>query len=112
MALEACKQCGQNFLPEVAPVKRLEDYLSGKREGSKVIASLAPGAVPVRERLESLGDDTKEVHLLVGPEGDFTEDETRAALAAGFEPVSLGEIVLRVETACLFLASVIRYRFG
>ena len=112
VALEACKQCGQNFLPEVAPVKRLEDYLSGKREGSKVIASLAPGAVPVRERLESLGDDSREVHLLVGPEGDFTEDETRAALAAGFEPVSLGEIVLRVETACLFLASVIRYRFG
>ena len=53
-ALEASKQCGQNFLPVVEPVKTLPHYLSEKREGAAIIASLAPGAVPVRERMEAL----------------------------------------------------------
>jgi 16S rRNA (uracil1498-N3)-methyltransferase len=68
--------------------------------------------VPVREKLESVAADCQRVSFLVGPEGDFAKQEIEGALAAGFEPVSLGEIVLRVETAGLFLASAARYRFG
>lgn len=112
VALEACKQCGQNSLPKVEPVAGLQKYLRGAGSGSRVIASLAPGAEPVRTRLESLPDDCRELSFLVGPEGDFTAEETQAALVAGFEPISLGEIVLRVETACLSLAAAARYRFG
>ena len=111
VALEACKQCGQNFLPEVQPVKTLAKYLTEERSGASIIASLAPGAVPVRERMEALPDDCGRISFLVGPEGDFSPEEVVAALAADFAPVSLGEIVLRVETACLFLASAARYRF-
>jgi 16S rRNA (uracil1498-N3)-methyltransferase len=50
--------------------------------------------------------------LLVGPEGDFTPEETRQALDAGFLPISLGDIVLRVETATLFCLSALRYEFS
>jgi 16S rRNA (uracil1498-N3)-methyltransferase len=50
--------------------------------------------------------------LLVGPEGDFSSEETTAALAAGFLPVSLGSIVLRVETATLFCLSALRYEYS
>ena len=50
--------------------------------------------------------------LLVGPEGDFSAAETAAACAAGFLPVSLGAIVLRVETATLFCLSALRYQFS
>ncbi|MFA6913246.1 MAG: RsmE family RNA methyltransferase, partial [Proteiniphilum sp.] len=39
--------------------------------------------------------------ILVGPEGDFSEEEVGIAVANGFEPVSLGETRLRTETACL-----------
>ncbi len=42
--------------------------------------------------------------MLIGPEGDFSEAETAAALAAGFRPVTLGDIVLRVETAAIYLS--------
>ena len=111
VALEACKQCGQNFLPRVEPVKSLASYLAEGKEGATIIASLAPGAVPVREKMEALSDECGRVSFLVGPEGDFSADEIAGAIAVGFEPVSLGEIVLRVETACLFLASAARYRF-
>jgi 16S rRNA (uracil1498-N3)-methyltransferase len=46
---------------------------------------------------------------LIGPEGDFTPEETDAALAAGFVPVSFGDFVFRVETAAVFAASVLHY---
>ena len=47
--------------------------------------------------------------LLVGPEGDFTDRETAMALEAGFVPVTLGPIVLRVETAAFFGLAAMRY---
>lgn len=112
VALEACKQCGQNFLPEVKTVKPLGKYLREERAGDSFVASLAPGAESIRQKLESLSADCGELSFLVGPEGDFSSEEIAEALGAGFAPVSLGEIVLRVETASLFLASAARYRFG
>ncbi|MDQ8192271.1 16S rRNA (uracil(1498)-N(3))-methyltransferase [Roseibacillus persicicus] len=112
VALEACKQCGQNDLPSVAPVASLETFLQNSGDGARVIASLAPGAVPVREHLESLPVTCSQVSFLVGPEGDFTSDEIAAAIDRGFHPVTLGDIVLRVETACMFLVSAARYRFS
>lgn len=45
----------------------------------------------------------------VGPEGDFTGRETAMALEAGFVPVTLGPIVLRVETAAFFGLAAMRY---
>ena len=79
--------------------------------GLKIIASLAPGARPLREVLHQ-HPDTTAATLLVGPEGDFSPEETRSALASGYLPVSLGSIVLRVETATLFCLSALRYEFG
>ncbi|MBK1834930.1 RsmE family RNA methyltransferase [Roseibacillus ishigakijimensis] len=111
VALEACKQCGQNLLPTVFPVLPIGDYLARQRAGAGLLASLAEGALPVRERLEALPADLDVLSFLVGPEGDFTGEEIAAAIASGFEPVTLGRIVLRVETACLFLLSAARYRY-
>jgi 16S rRNA (uracil1498-N3)-methyltransferase len=112
-ALEACKQCGQDTLPRIPEVQPLERWLACQPGSNslKIIASLAPGARPLREVLHS-HPGTSEVTLLVGPEGDFTPEETAAALAAGYLPVSLGDIVLRVETATLFCLSALRYEFG
>jgi 16S rRNA (uracil1498-N3)-methyltransferase len=113
-ALEACKQCGQDTLPEIADPLPFDRWLASLTEGNEnlgIIASLAPGAMPIRETLRQHAG-TKAVTLLVGPEGDFTSEEVAAAIAAGFLPVSLGAIVLRVETATLFSLSVLRYEFS
>ncbi|MEO5714689.1 MAG: 16S rRNA (uracil(1498)-N(3))-methyltransferase [Luteolibacter sp.] len=112
-ALEACKQCGQDTLPEIAdplPFTRWIASQSGT-PGLKLIASLAAGALPLRETLLQ-HPGTAEATLLIGPEGDFSPDETTAALSAGFVPVSLGSIVLRVETATFFCISALRYQFN
>lgn len=116
-ALEACKQCGQDTLPAIAdplPFDRWLESGAGLPPAAhhlKIIASLAPGAQPLREILRA-HPGTTAATLLVGPEGDFTPEETTAALDAGFLPVSLGEIVLRVETATIFCLSALRYEFS
>ena len=47
--------------------------------------------------------------VVIGPEGDFSATETARAVQKGIEPVSLGDITLRVETAVLFALSVLNY---
>jgi len=112
-ALEACKQCGQDTLPDIADPLPFDRWLASLSEnpGLNLIASLAPGARPFRETLRA-HPATTAATLLIGPEGDFTPAETEAAIAAGFLPVSLGAIVLRVETATLFCLSALRYEFA
>ena len=112
-ALEACKQCGQDTLPHIAEPLTFERWLGtlATVTGLKLIASLAPGTRPLREVLHDYPGSAAAI-LLVGPEGDFSTTETAAALAAGFLPVSLGAIVLRVETATMFCLSALRYQFS
>ena len=111
-ALEACKQCGQDTLPEIAEPLAFDRWIAGQTNapGLKLIASLSAEATPLRKILRD-HPATTHATLLVGPEGDFSPAETSAAIDAGFLPISLGSIVLRVETATLFALSALRYEF-
>ena len=114
-ALEACKQCGQDTLPAIAETSAFDVWLAGLHDASsgelRIIASLAPGAKPLRDILHA-HPAADSVILLIGPEGDFAPEETQSALDAGFLPATLGSIVLRVETASLFCLSALRYQYG
>ena len=114
VALEACKQSGLDHLPQVHEPLDFQTWighlgLSFPGE-LRLIASLAEGAGPMREVVRSGGKPARVV-ILVGPEGDFTPEETQTALDASFTPITLGAIVLRAETASLFCLSAIRYEF-
>jgi len=110
VALEACKQCGQNYLPGVFPPRELGPWLSEGREGSKFVGTLQPGARAFRLLLGSLSEPER-VTLLIGPEGDFSTSEYQEASDAGFAPVDLGELVLRTETAVFAMVAAVRYQF-
>lgn len=113
VALEACKQCGQNFLPQVNEPLDFNAWIKQQDVAREPVlfASLAPGARPFREVLRGM-PQAERITVLVGPEGDFSAAETEAALAAGCVPVTLGDIVLRAETASLFCLSALRYEFA
>ncbi len=64
----------------------------------------------MREVLREAGE-VGQVVVLVGPEGDFLSSETEIALDSGYRPLSLGPLVLRVETASLWCLAAIRYEF-
>ena len=114
VALEACKQSGLDHLPEVHEPLEFGKWLAEIGRPAyhelRLIASLAEGAKPMREIVRSVGSPSRIV-ILVGPEGDFTQAETQAALETAFSPVTLGATVLRAETASLFCLSAIRYEF-
>lgn len=112
VALEACKQCGQDTLTEIADPLTFSKWIagSGVKGGLGLIASLTPDARPLREVLRG-GAAPEAITFLVGPEGDFTAAETQSAIGNGFIPITLGDIVLRVETATLFGLAALRYEF-
>lgn len=110
-ALEACKQCGVNTLPVVEQPQSYASFL--KREdipALRLVCAILPESRPMREVLESAraaGQD--DAVLLIGPEGDFSPAEYTAAKESGFAPLSLGPIILRVETAVFMAVSSLRY---
>ncbi len=110
VALEACKPCGQNVLPAVHAPVLFETWLAARSaDRCGMLATLTEGAVPIREAIGHLPAGLEDLDLVIGPEGDFSATETARAVQKGIEPVSLGDITLRVETAVLFALSVLNY---
>ena len=109
IAIEACKQCGQNRLPEIA-VPRSPRVFFEKQEPSELmlIASLQPDARRIKSVLADHANP-RSVCVLVGPEGDFTPAELALAKSMGCRPVTLGPIILRAETAALYCLSVLAH---
>ena len=117
IALSACKQSGQNWLPKIHETAPLDHFLASPDPAppiGRIIGSLQPEAKPLPVLLAAArqGTKTPSLDLLIGPEGDFTPAEIGRARSAGFQPASLGPLVLRSETASLFLASVLHYEFN
>jgi 16S rRNA (uracil1498-N3)-methyltransferase len=116
VAIEAAKQCGNPFLPAIAPVQGLDTFLAATHCSGvelRLVASLHPGARPLRTVLTSWraaheGRAPRSAAWLIGPEGDLTAEEVERALAAGFIPVTLGPLVLRCDTAAACALSVLR----
>ncbi len=106
-AMEAAKQCGQNWLPQVArPLTPREFFAAGHAYDLLLIASLQPGALPLKTVLAEI-EKPRRVLILVGPEGDFTPAEISLAQSHGCRPITLGPIILRTETAAIYCLSVL-----
>ena len=103
VAEEAARQCGAAWLPVIIPPAPFKACLPlVTRTAPVFVAALTPAAKPLREALSAFAAPPPLAGWFVGPEGDFTPDELDALLAAGAAPVSLGQQVLRAETACLY----------
>ncbi|MGH7992377.1 MAG: RsmE family RNA methyltransferase, partial [Limisphaerales bacterium] len=136
VAIEAIKQCGAAWLPEIETPVTIAEALSrrsaGFRPGSSGLqhAESAPGSSPSSFDLSLVGSLQSErrhpracfqefqakhgrrpqsVAVWIGPEGDFTLDELKAIQAGGALPISLGQLTLRVETAAIYCLSILNY---
>jgi len=115
IAIEAAKQCGQNWLPRVHTPRKLGEFFSALEESFdlRLIGSLQPDAQHLKKILTNYsndhGDRPRSVMMLVGPEGDFTPAELALARRHGCQPITLGPIILRVETAAIYCLSVLSY---
>ena len=114
IAIEAAKQCGQNWLPQVHGPRRLGDFFAGSATFDlRLIGSLQPDAQHLKEILADYSSEHRHlpesVLMLIGPEGDFTPAELALARRHGCHPITLGPIILRVETAAIYCLSILSY---
>lgn len=112
-AIEAAKQCGNPWLPEIAPLQSLPAALTTTGYDLKLIASLHAGTTTLKQALATFaakhGQAARKVLWLVGPEGDFSPAEMTAAITAGCVPVTLGPLVLRSDTAAVYALSILSH---
>jgi 16S rRNA (uracil1498-N3)-methyltransferase len=106
IALSASRQSQRNDLPQVDPVTSLPDLITAP---SGFDLKLIPTLEGRRQSiLEALSEKrVSDILALIGPEGDFSPSEVEMAVSSGFLPVSLGNSVLRVDTAAVAVASFI-----
>lgn len=98
IAIAACEQSGRNRVPVVHEVIEMARWLTMPQpQAVKLVLSLSPEARPLSEA----GAASVPVLVLSGPEGGLSMREEEAALAQGFQPTTLGNRVLRAETAPL-----------
>jgi 16S rRNA (uracil1498-N3)-methyltransferase len=116
IAIEAAKQCGQNWLPRVHTPRKLGDFFSKASEQAfdlRLIGSLQPDAQHLKKILAEYSNEhrnrPRSVLMLIGPEGDFTPAELSLARRHGCQPITLGPIILRVETATIYCLSILSY---
>lgn len=142
VAIEAAKQCGQNWLPQVHRPTTPEDFFRAVEAGVspadpglspaahptepvtphgerptrtplqfdlRLIGSLQPGARHLKELLAEQPHRPGSVLMAIGPEGDFTPAEIALARTHSCAPLTLGPIILRVETAAIYCLSILSY---
>ncbi len=104
VVIEASKQCGRNRLMEIQSPLALADYVAAAPFDARRWLAV-PGADRISGTKSGAGN-ANAVYLLIGPEGGLTDDEQDLAVRAGWQPVSLGERILRIETAALVAATL------
>jgi len=104
IAVEACKQSGNPFLPAIHQPENIDDFLTKIPPPSSsrfyAVASLQTQQLLVDEQQKIKA--AQQIVYLVGPEGDFTDEEYRSISEAGFCPIRLGCHILRCETAAIY----------
>lgn len=110
IAIQAAQQSQRSSLPVIGKAEGIKEVLAGIKEYDlKLIPTLAGRRKALRE---VFGDNKpKSVLVFIGPEGDFTGEEVKMALGAGCLAVSLGDTVLRVETAAIAIASYLKLTY-
>lgn len=107
LAVEACKQSGNAWLPKIDHPRTLDCILNDP-EDPLLMASLR--STPSEASL-AFGGRAEKFSLIIGPEGGWTEKEENLAVEKGVLLFSLGPTVLRVETAAICALAVARHGF-
>ena len=108
---EAAQQCGRGVIPRIFP---LTDFKAAVSSVPKIAAGVFCYEKEKGTSLRSVLSNIKgnEIHIFIGPEGGFSDNEKELADKAGLISVTFGERILRCETAPVFVMSAVSYEFG
>jgi len=127
LLVSAAKQSHKGAIPQLDEAVTVTDFLRKEHEGLRLLCYCdeATGKVDIKEALRcpaspdmtrdvipgSDRESKPKVTILIGPEGDFSRAEVALALECGWQPVSLGDSRLRIETAALVAATAVYLHF-
>ena len=107
IVISACEQSGRARIPVVAPILDFNSALDSLTDGQSIL--LHPN---LTDSISNTALDGKRIHLFIGPEGGFSDQEIESAQKSGVKLVSMGKRILRTETAPIAALAVLQARFG
>ncbi len=108
---EACEQCERNDFPEIFPLKKLEKFLceDGIEKKILILCDESGQGAKASEVLPALRDREKEIVVLIGPEGGFSESEfSKMRQLKNLFAISLGPRILRADTAMISALTLVQ----
>jgi 16S rRNA (uracil1498-N3)-methyltransferase len=99
IAIAALKQSKNLYLPKIQPLQALHGIIKSIKSTTDSQILFAHISDPPVGTLSKQMQKVKHYHIFIGPEGDFTDEETKAMFDNAFTPFSLGKAILRTETA-------------
>lgn len=102
---EASEQSHRTSIPKIHNIMTIKELLENKKQ-LNLICSLQDESKPLNEYLTN---DIKDILFVIGPEGGISKKEEEFLIDNGFKCTTLGKRVLRVETASIYVASIINY---
>ena len=122
LLVSAAKQSHKGAIPQLSEAVTVREFLQQEHDGLKLICYCdeASGKFDIKEVLASAqtvmpGSDRAsqpKITIMIGPEGDFSRAEVALALEHGWQPVSLGDSRLRIETAALVATTAVYLHFS
>ena len=109
--LEAAQQCGRNQLPTLVVGETLSQVLTIEADALKLVAYENEDGHTIKSALQSVhtSQTLTDILICVGPEGGYQEKEINAIIESGGKSVSLGNTILRAETAAIGSLAMIQY---
>jgi 16S rRNA (uracil1498-N3)-methyltransferase len=116
IAVEAVKQCGSGWVPTITSPMTPQQLIKRASEFElSLVGSLQPRAQHPRLLFKAFQHDHGRMPasacVWIGPEGDFTAEELALIKTSGAQPITLGPLVLRTETAAIYCLAILNYEF-
>jgi len=113
IAVEALKQCRRGDLMQIDDIVGFDRLLESAPAYELRIIFWEQASEPLTaQRFSGIPAGPASILIVLGPEGGFTDEEARAAVAAGFISASLGPRILRAETAAVAACAIVQHLFG
>jgi 16S rRNA (uracil1498-N3)-methyltransferase len=119
LLVSAAKQSHKGAIPQLDEATTVTEFLQQDHDGLKLICYCdeATGKVDIKEALSVLNAPREspqkpKITIMIGPEGDFSRAEVALAIERGWQPVSLGDSRLRIETAALVATTAVYLTFS
>ncbi|HWF61198.1 MAG TPA: 16S rRNA (uracil(1498)-N(3))-methyltransferase [Nitrospira sp.] len=112
IALEAAQQSEQWRVPTIASPQSLAALLTDRETGTITLMLAERREGKSLQTVELPQDMTGSLLILIGPEGGWSKEEVQIAEQAGIQPITLGQQILRAETAAIATISILQSRLG